>query len=83
MEVRLDALLFDRSPLAREAITQHRAVVVADSSRQVASRAYDVRDGLGLGWLPRHRVASLLRAAGWVCVKAIVDESYSNEYSQT
>lgn len=66
-------------PLSQEVISQHRAVVVADSSRN-AGRAYGVlggqatlavpsmrakilaqRDGLGVGWLPRHRADALLR----------------------
>ncbi|GAA0696027.1 LysR family transcriptional regulator [Dyella marensis] len=69
-----------KEPLAREAIQAHRAVVVADTSRQSAGRAYGLqggqpvlavpsmqakilaqRDGLGVGWLPKQRVASLLR----------------------
>jgi DNA-binding transcriptional LysR family regulator len=68
------------SPLKREQVVAHRAVVVADSSRRTVGRAYGVvggqpalavptmrakvlaqRDGLGVGWLPRHRVASLLK----------------------
>jgi DNA-binding transcriptional LysR family regulator len=67
-------------PLKREQIVAHRAVVVADSSRRTAGRAYGMiggqpalavptmrakvlaqRDGIGVGWLPRHRVASLLK----------------------
>ena len=66
-------------PLSQEVISQHRAVVVADSSRN-AGRAYGVlggqatlavpsmrakilaqRDGLGVGWLPRHRADALLK----------------------
>ncbi|HEV3424797.1 MAG TPA: LysR family transcriptional regulator [Paraburkholderia sp.] len=69
-----------KGPLKREAISAHRAVVVADSSRMTAGRAYGLvggqaslavptmrakilaqRDGLGVGWLPRHRVAALLK----------------------
>ncbi|CAM2188404.1 putative HTH-type transcriptional regulator YahB [Paraburkholderia sacchari] len=69
-----------REPLTREDIARHRAVVVADSSRFTAGRAYGTvggqrslavpsmraktqaqRDGLGIGWLPRHRVATLLK----------------------
>ncbi|MFX1765025.1 LysR family transcriptional regulator [Paraburkholderia sp. A1RI-2L] len=69
-----------REPLTREDIARHRAVVVADSSRSTAGRAYGTvggqrslaapsmraktqaqRAGLGIGWLPRHRVASLLK----------------------
>jgi DNA-binding transcriptional LysR family regulator len=67
------------APLTREHILAHRSVVVADSSRSTAGRAYGViggqaslavptmrakilaqRDGLGVGWLPRQRIASLL-----------------------
>jgi DNA-binding transcriptional LysR family regulator len=66
-------------PLTRELIQQHRAVVVADSSRGSSARTYGVhggqaqlavpsmaakiaaqRAGLGVGWLPRQRVAALL-----------------------
>jgi DNA-binding transcriptional LysR family regulator len=69
---------FDK-PLDRETIANHRAVVVADSSRD-SGRSYGVvggqaalavpsmrakvlaqRDGLGVGWLPRQRVASLVK----------------------
>ena len=65
--------------LTRDAIGAHRAVVVADSSRRAAGRAYGLlggqavlavpsmrakilaqRDGPGVGWVPRRRVASLL-----------------------
>jgi DNA-binding transcriptional LysR family regulator len=67
-------------PLQREAITAHRAVVVADTSRNSRGRSYGIlngqatlavpsmrakvlaqRDGLGVGWLPAHRVAALLK----------------------
>jgi DNA-binding transcriptional LysR family regulator len=67
------------APLTREHILANRSVVVADSSRSTAGRAYGViggqaslavptmrakilaqRDGLGVGWLPRQRIASLL-----------------------
>ncbi len=66
--------------LSREQILAHRAVVVADTARNVAGRSYGVvggqatlavpgmrekiaaqRDGLGVGWLPRHRVSGLLK----------------------
>ena len=69
-----------REPLGRDAITSHRAVVVADTSRSTGGSAYGIqggqatlavptmhakilaqRDALGVGWLPRHRVASLLK----------------------
>lgn len=68
-----------KAPLAQDQIQQHRAVVVADTSRGAAARGYGrvsgqavlavptmrakilaQRDGLGVGWVPRHRVASLL-----------------------
>ncbi|AHX14044.1 LysR family transcriptional regulator [Dyella jiangningensis] len=67
-------------PLQREALAGHRSVVVADTSRSSAGRAYGVvggqatlavpsmrakiiaqRQGLGVGWLPRQRVAGLLK----------------------
>ena len=69
-----------KGPLKREDISAHRAVVVADSSRMTAGRAYGVvggqvslavpnmrakilaqRDGMGIGWLPKRRIASLLK----------------------
>ncbi|KVP37208.1 LysR family transcriptional regulator [Burkholderia ubonensis] len=68
-----------RDPLTRDAIGAHRAIVVADSSRIAAGRAYGLlggqtvlavpsmrtkilaqRDGLGVGWVPRRRAATLL-----------------------
>jgi DNA-binding transcriptional LysR family regulator len=68
------------APLTREQITAHRAVVVADSARTSAGRAYGVlggqrklavpsmrakilaqRQALGVGWVPRNRVAGLLK----------------------
>ncbi|KWB87758.1 LysR family transcriptional regulator [Burkholderia ubonensis] len=68
-----------RDPLTRDVIGAHRAVVVADSSRLAAGRAYGLlggqtvlavpsmrtkilaqRDGLGVGWVPRRRAATLL-----------------------
>ena len=77
--------------LGREQLREHRAVVVADSSRTLAGRAYGViggqallavpdmrakifaqRDGLGIGWLPRQRVTSLLKN-GQLVEKATVD----------
>ncbi|WP_118185354.1 LysR family transcriptional regulator [Paraburkholderia phosphatilytica] len=73
-------LAAEKEPLSRDAIAQHRGVVVADSSRLTGGRVYGVvggqaalalptmrakilaqRDGLGVGWLPRHRIASLLK----------------------
>jgi DNA-binding transcriptional LysR family regulator len=69
-----------KGPLKREDISAHRAVVVADSSRMTAGRAYGIvggqallavpnirakilaqREGLGVGWLPKRRIASLLK----------------------
>lgn len=68
-----------KTPLRQDQIQQHRAIVVADTSRGAAARGYGrvggqavlavptmrakilaQRDGLGVGWVPRHRVASLL-----------------------
>ncbi|MDE1184534.1 LysR family transcriptional regulator [Paraburkholderia sp.] len=73
-------LAAEKGPLRRERIAAHRAVVVADSARTTAARAYGLvggqpslavpgmrakiaaqREGLGVGWVPRHRVASLLK----------------------
>lgn len=67
-------------PVERAAVLQHRAVVVADTSRRVEVRGYGVLggqpslavpsmrakiqaqcEGLGVGWLPRDRVAGLLQ----------------------
>ena len=67
-------------PLQRETVALHRSVVVADSSRHSAGRAYGLlggqstlavpsmrakiiaqRQGLGVGWLPRQRVAGLIK----------------------
>ena len=67
-------------PIERAAVLQHRAVVVADTSRRVEVRGYGVLggqpslavpsmrakiqaqcEGLGVGWLPRDRVAGLLK----------------------
>jgi len=68
-----------REPITRATVMQHRAIVVADSSKVTEGRTYGVSggqpllavpsmrakilaqcQGLGVGWLPRHRVASLL-----------------------
>ncbi|WP_419709789.1 LysR family transcriptional regulator [Pseudomonas sp. NFX224] len=68
-----------KEPISRVTVTQHRAIVVADSSRTTEGRTYGVSGGqpvlavatmrakilaqcagLGVGWLPRHRVTSLL-----------------------
>jgi len=69
-----------REPVERATVLQHRAVVVADTSRRVDVRGYGVLggqpslavpsmrakihaqcEGLGVGWLPRDRVAGLLK----------------------
>ena len=69
-----------REPISRATVTQHRAIVVADSSRATEGSTYGVTggqpvlavptmrakilaqcDGLGVGWLPKHRVGSLLK----------------------
>jgi DNA-binding transcriptional LysR family regulator len=82
--------------LRREQISAHRAVVVADSSRLSAGRAYGLlggqatlavpsmrakalaqRNGLGVGWLPRQRVASLL-ASGELVEKPTADPREPN-----
>jgi DNA-binding transcriptional LysR family regulator len=68
-----------KEPIEREAVTAHRSIVVADSSRRTDTRGYGVlggqatlavpsmhakiraqRDGLGVGWLPKDRIKSLL-----------------------
>ncbi|MFU2329491.1 LysR family transcriptional regulator [Pseudomonas sp. NFX98] len=73
------ALAKAKEPISRAKVTQHRAIVVADSSRTTEGRTYGVSGGqpvlavatmrakilaqcagLGVGWLPRHRVSSLL-----------------------
>jgi DNA-binding transcriptional LysR family regulator len=83
-------------PLPRQQIAAHRAVVVADSARASAARAYGVqggqralavpsmrakilaqRQGLGVGWLPRRRVASLL-ARGELIAKETADPREPN-----
>jgi DNA-binding transcriptional LysR family regulator len=69
-----------KEPISRATVTQHRAIVVADSSKTTEGRTYGVSGGqpvlavptmrakilaqchgLGVGWLPRHRVGSLLK----------------------
>jgi DNA-binding transcriptional LysR family regulator len=83
-------------PLQREALAAHRSVVVADTSRSSAGRAYGVvggqsmlavpsmrakiiaqRQGLGVGWLPRQRVAGLLKR-GELVEKAMADPREPN-----
>ncbi|MDB6144537.1 MAG: transcriptional regulator [Pseudomonas sp.] len=85
-----------KEPIEREVVTQHRAIVVADSSRSTEGRTYGVsggqavlavpsmrakilaqRDGLGVGWLPRHRVSSLL-ATGELIEKHMADPREPN-----
>lgn len=69
-----------QEPVEASTVLQHRAVVVADTSRRADVRGYGVlggqpslavpsmhakiqaqREGLGVGWLPRDRVAGLLK----------------------
>lgn len=83
-------------PISRAVVSQHRAVVVADSSRATEGRTYGVsggqpvlavpsmrakilaqRDGLGVGWLPRHRVSSLLKS-GELIEKRMADPREPN-----
>lgn len=83
-------------PLQRETLAGHRSVVVADTSRSSAGRAYGVvggqatlavpsmrakiiaqRQGLGVGWLPRQRVAGLLKR-GELVEKAMADPREPN-----
>lgn len=78
-------------PLEPGQLLQHRAVVVADTSRRMDVRGYGVqggqptlavpsmhakihaqREGLGVGWLPRQRVAGLLQRG------ALVERAVSN-----
>ncbi|RAO78375.1 LysR family transcriptional regulator [Dyella jiangningensis] len=83
-------------PLQREALANHRSIVVADTSRSSAGRAYGVvggqatlalpsmrakitaqRQGLGVGWLPRQRVAGLLKR-GELVEKQVADPREPN-----
>jgi DNA-binding transcriptional LysR family regulator len=78
-------------PISREQLSTYRSVVVADSSRTSAGRAYGVIGGqptlavphmqakilaqchgLGVGWVPRQRDASLLKS-GALVGKSTVD----------
>ena len=73
-----------KEPVEAAAVLQHRAVVVADTSRRVDVRGYGVLggqpslavpsmrakiqaqcEGLGVGWLPRERVAGCSSAVSW------------------
>jgi DNA-binding transcriptional LysR family regulator len=86
-----------KGPLKRDDISAHRAVVVADSSRVMAARAYGLvggqpslavpnmrakilaqRDGLGVGWLPKRRIASLIKR-GELVEKDTVDPREPNK----
>lgn len=83
-------------PVSAAALLQHRAVVVADTSRKVDVRGYGVLggqpslavpsmqakiqsqcEGLGVGWLPRDRVAGLL-ARGALVEKCMADPREPN-----
>ncbi len=91
------ALAKAREPLDRAAVTQHRAIVVADTSRRLDVRGYGMqagqaslavpsmqakieaqRQGLGVGWLPRGRVAGLLER-GELVEKGMVDPREPNQ----
>ncbi|MGH8037717.1 MAG: LysR family transcriptional regulator [Stenotrophomonas sp.] len=83
-------------PVDASTVLQHRAVVVADTSRRVDVRGYGVLggqpslavpsmqakiraqcEGLGVGWLPRDRVAGLL-ANGALVEKRMADPREPN-----
>lgn len=83
-------------PVDASALLQHRAVVVADTSRRLEVRGYGVLggqpslavpsmqakiraqcEGLGVGWLPRERVAGLL-ARGTLVEKRMADPREPN-----
>jgi DNA-binding transcriptional LysR family regulator len=85
-----------KEPLQQEQLMPHRAVVVADTARDMQARGYGVvggqatlavpsmrakilaqRDGLGAGWLPKQRVASLLKR-GELVEKRIADAREPN-----
>lgn len=86
-----------KEPLDRTAVSQHRSVVVADTSRRLDVRGYGVqggqatlavpsmrakieaqRQGLGVGWLPRDRVAGLLQR-GDLVEKEMADPREPNQ----
>ena len=86
-----------KSALDRAAISAHRAIVVADTSRRLDARGYGVvggqpalavpsmhakieaqRQGLGIGWLPRDRVAGLLKR-GDLVEKEVADPREPNQ----
>lgn len=85
-----------KEPVEASAVLQHRAVVVADTSRRVDVRGYGVlggqpslavpsmhakiqaqSEGLGVGWLPRDRVAGLLKR-GDLVEKKVADPREPN-----
>jgi DNA-binding transcriptional LysR family regulator len=85
-----------KEPISRATVTQHRAIVVADSSRATEGSTYGVTggqpvlavptmrakilaqcDGLGVGWLPKHRVGSLLKN-GTLVAKQMADPREPN-----
>lgn len=85
-----------KEPISRTTVTQHRAIVVADSSRTSEGRTYGVSGGqpvmavptmrakilaqcasLGVGWLPRQRINSLL-SNGTLIEKKMVDPREPN-----
>ncbi|MFW0754892.1 LysR family transcriptional regulator [Pseudomonas sp. H11T01] len=85
-----------KEPISRAIVAQHRAIVVADSSRATEGSTYGVSggqsvlavpsmrakilaqcDGLGVGWLPRHRVGSLLKK-GTLIEKQMADPREPN-----
>ncbi|ANF57738.1 LysR family transcriptional regulator [Halotalea alkalilenta] len=86
-----------KKPLDRDAVIQHRSIVVADTSRRLDVRGYGVQGGqatlavpsmrakieaqrqaLGVGWLPRDRVAGLLKR-GELIEKEMVDPREPNQ----
>ncbi|MBV8658518.1 MAG: LysR family transcriptional regulator [Burkholderiales bacterium] len=86
-----------KGALDRAAISAHRAIVVADTSRRLDARGYGVvggqpalavpsmhakieaqRQGLGIGWLPRDRVAGLLKR-GDLVEKEVADPREPNQ----
>lgn len=85
-----------KEPVEASAVIQHRAVVVADTSRRLDVRGYGVqsgqatlavpsmrskiqaqREGLGVGWLPRGRVAGML-VSGELLEKQMADPREPN-----
>ncbi|WP_077048323.1 LysR family transcriptional regulator [Pseudomonas sp. KK4] len=85
-----------KEPISRATVSQHRAIVVADSSRTTEGRTYGVSGGqpvlavatmrakilaqcagLGVGWLPRHRIGSLL-SNGTLIEKQMADPREPN-----